>query len=141
MEHKKDSLDTGQIEDGFSNSKSMNGYTSSYSLPDSEQHGSIHNLLIQWESGEKSLQPTLFRKESISELTAKTNGSDRNFTIKLGLSQSLMVQQGAHNPNVNPERLPIEILGFVWFECSQNTTNHMKNTTNHTIPPKEKVYP
>ena len=38
MEYLKDSLDTGQIEDGFSNSKSIKGYRSSYSLPDPEQH-------------------------------------------------------------------------------------------------------
>ena len=77
MEHLKDSLDTGQIEDGFSNSKSMKGYRSSYSLPDPEQHESSHNLLAQWDPGEKPLQPPLFRKESTSELTAKTKGSDR----------------------------------------------------------------
>ena len=74
MEHLKDSLDTGQIEDGFSNSKSMKGYRSSYSLPDPEQHESSHNLLAQWDPGEKPLQPPLFRKESTSELTAKTRG-------------------------------------------------------------------
>ena len=34
MEYLKDSFDTGQIEDGFSNSKSIKGYRSSYSLPD-----------------------------------------------------------------------------------------------------------
>ena len=35
-----------------------------------------------------------------------------------------MVQEGPHNPNVAPKRLPKEILGFVWSESSQNTTNH-----------------
>ena len=61
--------------------------------------------------------------------------SDGIFTIKLGLSQSIMVQERSHNPNVTL-KLPIEIVGFVWSESSQNTTNHAKNTTNHTIPPK-----
>ena len=50
------------IEDGFSNSKSINQYGSSYSLPDLEQHGSSYNLLTQWDPGEKPLQPPLFRK-------------------------------------------------------------------------------
>ena len=101
MEHLKDSLDTEQIEDGFSNSKSIKGYRSSYSLPDLEQHESSYNLLTEWDPGEKPLQPPLFRKESTSDLTAKTKGSDRIFTIKLGLSQSLMVHEGTHNPNVS----------------------------------------
>ena len=41
------------------------------------------------------LLPPLFWKGGTSELTTKTKGSDRIFSIKLGLSQSLMVQQGA----------------------------------------------
>ena len=106
MEYLKDSLDTRQIEDGFSNSKSIKGYRSLHSLPDPEQHGSSHNLLTQWDPGEKPLQPPLFRKESTSQLTAKTKGSDRIFTIKLGLSQSLMVQEGAHNPNITLKGYP-----------------------------------
>ena len=43
------------------------------------------------------LQPSLFWKGGTSELTAKTKGSDRIFTIKLGLSKSLMVQEGTPN--------------------------------------------
>ena len=50
------------IEDGFSNSKSVKQYGSSYSLPDLEQHESSYNLLTQWDPGEKPLQPPLFRK-------------------------------------------------------------------------------
>ena len=50
------------IEDGFSNSKSIKQYGSSYSLPDPEQHESRYNLLTQWDPGEKSLQPPVFRK-------------------------------------------------------------------------------
>ena len=53
MEYLKDSLDTGQIEDGFSNSKSIKVYRSSYSLPDSEQHESSNDLLAQWDPGER----------------------------------------------------------------------------------------
>ena len=102
MEYLRDSLDTGQIEDGFSNSKSIMRHRGrgSYSLPDPEQHESSYNLLTQWDPGKKLLQLPLFRKESTSELTSKTKESDRTFTIKLGLSQSLMVQEGTHNPNV-----------------------------------------
>ena len=94
MGYLKHSFDTGQIEDGFSNSKSIKRYRSSYFLPDPEQHESSCNLFTQWDPGEKPLQPPLFRKESTSELTAKTKGNDRIFTIKLDLSQSLMVQKG-----------------------------------------------
>ena len=43
-------------------SKSIKHYGSSYSLPDLEQHASSYNLLTQWDSGEKPLQPPLFRK-------------------------------------------------------------------------------
>ena len=56
MEYLRDSVDTGQIEDGFSNSKSIKGYRSSYFLPDPVQHESRYNLLTQWDSGEKLLQ-------------------------------------------------------------------------------------
>ena len=77
MEYLKYSFDTGQIEDGFSNSKSIKGHRSSYSLPDPEHHESSYNLLTQLDPGEKLLQPPLFRKESTSELTAKTKQSDR----------------------------------------------------------------
>ena len=80
MEWLKDSFDTGQIEDGFPNSKSIKGYRSLYSLPDPEHHESSYYLLTQSDLGEKPLQPPLFRKESTSELTAKTKGSDRIFT-------------------------------------------------------------
>ena len=39
------------IEDGFSNSKSIKQYRSSYTLPDLEQHESSYNLLTQWVLG------------------------------------------------------------------------------------------
>ena len=52
---------------------SIKGYRSSYSPPEPEQHESSHNLLTQWDAGEKLLQTPLFRKESTSELTAKTS--------------------------------------------------------------------
>ena len=80
MEYLKDSFDTGQIEDGFFNSKSIKGYRSSYSLTDPEHHESSYNLPTQWDPREKPLQPPLIRKESTSELTAKTKGRDRIFT-------------------------------------------------------------
>ena len=94
MEYLKYSFDTGQIEDGFSNLKSIKGYRSSYSLPDPEHHESNYNLLTQWDPGEIPLHPPLLRKESTSELTAKTKRSDRIFTTKVVLSQSLIVQEG-----------------------------------------------
>ena len=50
------------IEDGFSISKSIKQYGSSYTLPDLEQHESSYNLLTQWDPGEKPLQPPLCRK-------------------------------------------------------------------------------
>ena len=80
MEYLKDSLNTGQTEDGVCNSKSTKGYRSSYSLPDTEQHESSYNLLTQWDPGEQPLQPPLFWKEITSELTTKTKGSGRIFT-------------------------------------------------------------
>ena len=52
MEYLKDSFDTGQIEDGVFNSKSIKQYRSSYSLPDAAPHESIYNLLAQWDPGE-----------------------------------------------------------------------------------------
>ena len=96
MEYLKDSIDTGQIEDVFSKSKSSKGYRSSYFLPDLNNM-KVATIYLLNGILEKPLQPPLFRKESTSELTAKTKGSDRIFTIKLGLSQLLMVQEG--NPN------------------------------------------
>ena len=72
MEYLRYSFDTGQIEDGFSNSKLIKGYRSSYPLPNPEHHESSYNLLTQWDPGEKPLP--LFRMESTSELTAKTRG-------------------------------------------------------------------
>ena len=66
----KDSFATGQIEDGFSNSKSIKEYRSSYTLPDPDHHESSYNLLPQWDTGEKPLQPPLIRKEWTS-LTTK----------------------------------------------------------------------
>ena len=86
MGYLKDSFDTGQIEDGFSNPKSIKVYRSASSLPDPGLHESSYNLLTQWDPGEKPLQTPLFRKENTSELTAKTKGSERIFTSKLGLS-------------------------------------------------------
>ena len=50
------------IVDGFSNSKLIKQYGSSYSLPDLEQHDSSYNLLTQWDPAEKPLQPPIFRK-------------------------------------------------------------------------------
>ena len=90
MEYLKGSFDSGQT----FNSKSIKEYRSPYSLPDPEQHESSCNLLTQWDPGEKPWQTPLFWKESTSELTAKTKGSDRIFPTKLGLSQSLMFQEG-----------------------------------------------
>ena len=78
----------------------------------SEHYESSYNLLTQWDPGEKPLQPPLFRKESTRELTAKTKGSDRIFTTKLGLSQSLMVQDGNHSLNVTLQGYPKKLWGL-----------------------------
>ena len=112
MEYLKDSFDTGQIEDGFSNSKSIKGYRSSYSLPDPDHHESSYNLLSQWDAGEKPLQTPLFRKERTSDLTTKTKGSDTIFTTKLGLSLSLMVQEGTHKLDVTLKGYPKKFWGL-----------------------------
>ena len=88
----------------------------------------------------ETLQPPLVRKESTSELTAKTNGSDRIFTIKLGLSQSLMVQEGTHIPNVTLKCYPRKFWGL-FGQKDHRTQQITPKTTNHTIPPKEKAYP
>ena len=58
------------------------------------------------------MQPPLFWKESISELTAKTMGSDRIFTTKLSLSQSLMFQEGTPNLNVALKGYPKKFWGL-----------------------------
>ena len=73
--------------------KSLSGVIGPRRLPITRSHESSYNVLTQWDPGEKPLQHPLFRKESTSELTAKIKGSDGIFTIKLGLSQSLMVQK------------------------------------------------
>ena len=57
MKYLKDSLDTGQNEDGFSNIKSIKGHRGSYSPPDPEYLGSSYNLLIEWETGEITWEP------------------------------------------------------------------------------------
>ena len=132
MECLRDSFDSGQIEDGFSNSKSIKGYRSSYSLPDPEHHESSYNLLIQLDPGEKPLQPSLYRKESTSELTSKTKGSDRIFTTKLGLSQSLMVQEGTHNLNVTLKGYPKKFWGLLGQKAHK---------TPHYFTHQKEVYP
>ena len=90
-------------------------------------------------SWEKLLQLPPFRKESTSELTAKTQGSDRIFTIKLGLSQSLMVQKGSHNPNVTLKDYPRKFWGLFGQKAHKTQQITLKYTTNHTIPPKRFV--
>ena len=130
MVYVKDSLDTEQIEDGFSNSKSIKGYRGSYPLPDPEQHETSYNLLTEWDPREKLLQCPLFRKESTSELTAKTKGSDRIFIIKLDLSQSLIVHEGTHNP--------ILTLKVTQRNSGVCLVRQLTNTTNHTISTPER---
>ena len=68
-------------------------------------------------------------KESTSELTAKTKGSDRIFTIELGLSQFLMVQEGADNPNVTLKGYPKKF----WSLFGQNAhkTQQITLKTQH----------
>ena len=134
MEYLKDSFDNGQIEAGFSNSKSVKGYRSSYSLPHPEHHERSYNLLTQFDPGEKPLQPPLFRKGSTSELTAKTKGTDRIFTTQLGLSQSLMVQEGTHSLYVTLKGYPKKFYGLF----SQKAHKTQQIILFH---PQKEVYP
>ena len=57
MEYLKDTLNTGQTEDGFSNFKSIKGHRGSYSPPDPEYLVSSHNLLLEWEPGKIPWEP------------------------------------------------------------------------------------
>ena len=69
MEYLKEFFDTQQIENVFSNSKSIKGYRSSYSLPDSEHHESSQNHFTQLDPGEKPLQlHSSGRKTQVSSL-------------------------------------------------------------------------
>ena len=54
MEYLKDSLDTGQTEDGFFNLKSINEYRGSYSPPDPEHLERSYNQLTEWDAGKKT---------------------------------------------------------------------------------------
>ena len=102
----KDTLDTGQIEDGFSNSKSIKGYRGSYTLPDPEQHESSYKIYLLNVILGRNFCNFHTSGRKASELIAKTKGSDRSFTINLGLSQSLMVHKGTHNTNVTLKGYP-----------------------------------
>ena len=53
IEYLKDSLDSGQTEDGFFNFKSIKECRGSYSLPDPGQLESSYNLLTEWTMGRK----------------------------------------------------------------------------------------
>ena len=70
------------------------------------------------------MQPPLFRKESTSELTAKTKGHDRIFTTKLGLSQSLMVQEGTHNLNVTLKGYSKKFWGLFGWKAHKTHKSH-----------------
>ena len=85
------------------------------------------------------MQPPLFRKERTSELTAKTKGSDRIFTANLGLSQSLIVQEGMQNLDVTVKGYPKKFWGLFGqkaHKTQQITLFHPKrkyifNLTSH----------
>ena len=57
MEYLKDSLDTGQTEDGLYILKSIQDHRGPYSCSDPEYFGSSYNLLIEWETGEMTWDP------------------------------------------------------------------------------------
>ena len=67
----------GQIEDGFSNSKSIKGYRSSYSLPDPEQHENSYllngilgrNLCNLHSSGRKAQVSSLPKQSGVTEFS------------------------------------------------------------------------
>ena len=76
IEYLKDSLDTGQSEGGFSNSKSIKGYRSSYSLPDPEQDESSllngilgRNLCNLHSSGRKAQVSSLPKQRGVTEFS------------------------------------------------------------------------
>ena len=144
MDYLKDSFDTGQTEDGVFNSKSIYGYRSSYSLPDPEHHESSYNLRSQWGPGKKPLQPPLFRKESTSELTAKTKESDRISTTQLGLSQSLIVQKATDN-NVTLKGYPKKFCGLFGQKAHKTHQmilfHHKRGGLSLTIRPKADLQP
>ena len=66
LKNLKYSVDT---EDGFSNSKSIEQYRSSYTPNAPKQHGSSYHLLTQWDPGEKPLHPQLFRKTIATKIS------------------------------------------------------------------------
>ena len=89
MEHLDDSLDTGQTEDGLFKYKPIKEHRGPYSPSNPADILSKHwKFAGIW----LFLTPLLFWKGDTGELTAKTKGSDRIFTIKMGLSLSLMDQ-------------------------------------------------
>ena len=56
--------------------------------------------------------------------------SDRTFTIKLGLSQSLMIHEGTHNPNVTLNSSPKKFWGLFGqkaYKTQQITLSHPQN--------------
>ena len=74
------------------------------------------------------MQPPLFKKESTSE-PPKQNGVTE-FYNKLGLSQSLMVQEGIRNLNVTLKGYPKKFWGLFGQKAH-------KHTANHTISPQK----
>ena len=62
---------------------------------------------------------------------------DRIFTIKLGLSQSLMVQEGSHNPNVTLKGCPKKLWGLFGQKAHRTQQITLKTQQITLFPPKE----
>ena len=58
MEYLEDNFDTGQHEDRLYKFKSIKHHRGPYTSTDSEYLGSSFNLLIEWESGEMTWEPS-----------------------------------------------------------------------------------
>ena len=56
MEYLEDKTDTGPLEDGLYRFKSIKDHKGPYTSSDPEYNGSSYNLLIEWETGEHTLQ-------------------------------------------------------------------------------------
>ena len=68
QEYLKDSLDTGQIVNGFFNSKSIKGYRGSYSLSDPEQHEKVATIyLLNGILGEGEGEGGIFATSTLQE--------------------------------------------------------------------------
>ena len=126
------------IEDGFSKSKSIKHYGSSYSLPDLEQHESSYNLLTQWDPGEKPLQPLLFRKAIATKIICfLLIQSEYNLSCMLSKNWELLKNlQVLQNLLILYDLIPLISRSETWertrISNSRNTHVIRNNSTSHS---------